>query len=97
MNIRNKIKIKADKYINTDSINSTFTTARAITAALSNQTKKRISNLQSNLQHQQLPNLLKYTPKTFPKKPIYLLLILLRIIFAFLPAYFHPNEYYERT
>jgi len=93
MNIRNKIKIKADKYINTESINSTFTTARAITAAFSNQTKKKISNLQ----HQQLPNLLKYTPKTFPKKPVYIFLVILRIIYAFLPAYFHPNEYYERT
>ncbi|ORX54212.1 hypothetical protein BCR36DRAFT_322545 [Piromyces finnis] len=93
INFRNKIKIKADKYINTDSINSTFTTARAITAALSNQTKKKISNLQ----RQQLPNLLKYTQKTFPKKPIYVLLVILRIIYAFLPAYFHPNEYYEKT
>jgi len=120
MNIRNKIKIKADKYINaeslnkyinteslnkyiktdtlnkyikSDSINSTFTTARAITAAFSNQ-KKKIS---THLQHQQIPNLLKYTPKTIPKRPIYILLILLRIIYAFLPAYFHPNEYYERT
>jgi phosphatidylinositol glycan class Z len=112
MNIRNKIKIKADKYINAeslnkyiksdalnkyilkpDSINSTFTTARAITAAFSNQ-KKKIS---THLQHQQLPNLLKYTPKTIPKRPIYIILILLRIIYALLPAYIHPNEYYERT
>ncbi|OUM64658.1 hypothetical protein PIROE2DRAFT_8496 [Piromyces sp. E2] len=62
INFRNKIKIKADKYINADSINSTFTTARAITAAL-----------------------------------IYVILVLLRIIYAFLPAYFHPNEYYEKT
>jgi len=126
MNIRDKIKIKADKYINPEalnlnnlnkyikpetlnkyikpetlnkyikpefSINSTFTTARAITAAFSNQ-KKKIS---THLQHQQLPKILKYTPKTIPKRPIYIFLVLLRIIYAFLPAYFHPNEYYETT